>query len=135
MNILGKRIKSLRKEHNLNQMEFAKILNISNSTLSQYETGQRVPSDDIKIKIANHFSVSSDYLLGITDDRDKHTSKSTYTVPEEFTTTEEAREYINKHQIFGSQGFDPDKLDDEEIIEFANELLEQMKMVSWKYRK
>ena len=42
---------------------------------------------------------------------------------------------MNKHQIFGSGGFDSDKLDDDEILEFANALLEQMKMVSYKYKK
>ncbi|MDR7856342.1 helix-turn-helix transcriptional regulator [Tissierella sp.] len=56
-------------------------------------------------------------------------------VPEEFTNADEARAYVNKHQIFGSGGFDADKLDDEEILEFANALLEQMKMVSYKYKK
>lgn len=56
-------------------------------------------------------------------------------IPEEFTDPSQARSYINKHQIFGSNGFNPDKLDDYEILEFANELLKQMKMVSYKYKK
>jgi len=61
---LGKNIKYLREKNNLSQKEFAKILNISNSALSQYESNVRVPSDDIKIKIADYFNVSLDYLLG-----------------------------------------------------------------------
>ena len=56
-------------------------------------------------------------------------------VPEQFTVPDEARAYVNKHQIFGSGGFDADRLDDDEILEFANALLEQMKMVSYKYKK
>ncbi|MBW4827619.1 MAG: helix-turn-helix transcriptional regulator [Clostridiaceae bacterium] len=67
MNTIGKRIKMLREDERLNQKELAKALNISNTTLSQYETGQRTPSDDIKIKLANFFNVSTDYLLGRTD--------------------------------------------------------------------
>lgn len=67
--MIGKRIKLLRTENNLTQLEFAKILNIANSTLSQYEAGNRVPSDDIKKKIADFFNVSMDYLLGRTDIR------------------------------------------------------------------
>lgn len=61
---LGTRIKDLREELGLTQIAFAKILNISNSTLSQYENGDRVPSDATKIKIADYFDVSLDYLLG-----------------------------------------------------------------------
>lgn len=68
-NILGLRIKELRLEKNLNQTEFAKILNIGNTTLSQYENGINTPNDDMKIKIADFFDVSVDYLLGRTDDR------------------------------------------------------------------
>ena len=67
-NNLGKRIKFLREQKELSQLELAKILNISNSTLSQYEAGNRVPGDDIKNKIADYFNVSVDYLLGRTDD-------------------------------------------------------------------
>ncbi len=49
-NELGKRIKYLREEKELSQLELSKILNISNSTLSQYEAGNRMPGDEIKRK-------------------------------------------------------------------------------------
>lgn len=61
---IGQRIKSLREQKNLAQKELATILKIGNSTLSQYETGTRTPSDDMKIAIANYFGVSLDFLLG-----------------------------------------------------------------------
>lgn len=63
-NTLGKKIKHLRTSHHLRQVELANYLHISNTTLSQYENGIRIPSDEIKIKIANYFKVSVDYLLG-----------------------------------------------------------------------
>lgn len=66
-NILGKRIKKLREKNNLNQLELSKILNISNTTLSQYEAGNRTPNDEIKEKVADYFNVSVDYLLGRTE--------------------------------------------------------------------
>lgn len=59
---LGTRIKNLREEAGLTQLAFAKILNINNSTLSQYESGDRIPSDATKVKIADFFGVSLDYL-------------------------------------------------------------------------
>jgi len=71
LNTVGNRIKTLRKEHNLNQKEFAKILNIQNTTLSQYENGINTPSDEMKIMIADYFDVSIDYLLGRSNTRKK----------------------------------------------------------------
>lgn len=56
-------------------------------------------------------------------------------IPEEFTDPKETRIYIGKHKIFSSEGFDVNKLSDEEVLEFGNALLEQMKMVSYKYKK
>lgn len=67
--VLGVRIKELRECTGLTQLELAKHLNVSNSALSQYESGQRIPSDDIKIKIAEFFNVSVDYLLGFSNNR------------------------------------------------------------------
>lgn len=69
MNILGKRIKRERENKGLSQIELAKLLKISNTTLSQYETGQRIPGDEIKIKLADIFECTLDYLLGRTDNR------------------------------------------------------------------
>ncbi len=62
--ILGERIKYLRKNAHLNQRELAELLKISHSTLSLYESGQRTPNDSVKIKIADFFNVSVDYLVG-----------------------------------------------------------------------
>lgn len=61
---MGQRIAALRKERNMSQSETAKRLNISTSTLSMYETGNREPNNEILSKIADFFSVSTDYLLG-----------------------------------------------------------------------
>ena len=69
-NILGKRITLLREEKGISQIELAKILNVSNTTLSQYESGKRVPNDEIKKHLAHYFEVSIDFLLGITDIRE-----------------------------------------------------------------
>ena len=64
MSTFGNRLKTLREHHNLSQKEFANILNIANSTLSQYESDKRVPSDEVKLQIAKYFNVTTDYLLG-----------------------------------------------------------------------
>lgn len=66
-NIMGRRIKKLREERELSQLDLSKILNVSTSSLSQYESGNRVPSDDVKRNIADYFQVTMDYLVGRTD--------------------------------------------------------------------
>ncbi len=83
MATLGERLKQLRKEKGLTQRKLAEILNLDDSSISMYERGKTSPPDDIKIKLANFFGVSVDYLLGISNNRDKDTSlpKSIDTVP------------------------------------------------------
>lgn len=61
---IGQRIRFLREQNSLSQLDLSRKLHISNSALSQYESGTRTPSDDIKLKIASYFGVSIDYLLG-----------------------------------------------------------------------
>ena len=69
-NILGKRIELERTRLGLNQIELAKKLDLSSSaSISQYEKGDRIPSDDIKLKMTEIFNCSLDYLLGKTDIR------------------------------------------------------------------
>ena len=70
-NTLGTRIKNLRIERNITQLKLAKYLNISNTTLSQYELGTRKPDYETLVKIAMYFNVTTDYLLGISDDAGK----------------------------------------------------------------
>lgn len=61
---IGARIKSLRELTGMQQQELCSILDIEQSTLANYESGRRIPNDEIKIKIANYFNVTLDYLLG-----------------------------------------------------------------------
>ncbi|WP_163853500.1 helix-turn-helix domain-containing protein [Paenibacillus elgii] len=60
----GERLKSLRIAHELTQKELAKALNMTESMLSRYETGKRLPNLDVFLQLANYFDVSADYLLG-----------------------------------------------------------------------
>lgn len=67
---IGAQIKQLRLAAGMTQRELAQRINVGNTTLSQYENGARVPSDEVKLKIAMVFGVSVDYLLGATDSRE-----------------------------------------------------------------
>lgn len=58
------RLKELRKVHGLRQIDFAKILGISQSTLSTWESGRYEPDAESLVRIAAYFNVTTDYLLG-----------------------------------------------------------------------
>lgn len=60
----GIRLKELREKKGLNQSDLAKLLNISASAIGMYETDKREPDDNLKIKFANFFNVTVDYLMG-----------------------------------------------------------------------
>ena len=66
----GNRIKLLREEKNLKQEELAKLLSISPSAIGMYERDAREPNDELTLKLANFFGVTTDFLLGKTDVRD-----------------------------------------------------------------
>lgn len=63
------RLKELRSEKDLTQKEFAKLLNLSQQVVSDYERGTRFPDRDTLEKIASFFNCSIDYLLGNTNKR------------------------------------------------------------------
>ena len=61
------RIKELRKARKISQIKLGMDLNMSQNTISRYETGVREPSVADLIRIADYFNVSVDYLLERTD--------------------------------------------------------------------
>ena len=61
------RLKLLRKERQISQLKLALDLNMSQNTISRYETGEREPGINELINIANYFNVSIDYLLEQTE--------------------------------------------------------------------
>lgn len=74
---IGERIRQLRIEKELTQTQLSDIFHIAKSTLSQYENNIRTPNDDIKIKLANYFNVSLDYLLGKTNIKNYESKETT----------------------------------------------------------
>ena len=62
-----KNIKNLRVDNDIKQKEIAKLLNISQNTYSQYETGVIALTAEVLITLADYYGVSVDYLLGRTE--------------------------------------------------------------------
>ncbi|MHC5228003.1 helix-turn-helix domain-containing protein [Enterococcus sp. LJL99] len=58
-----KNIRSIREDNDVTQQQMAELLNVSQNTYSQYETGKIEWTASTLIKIADYFDVSVDYLL------------------------------------------------------------------------
>lgn len=67
--MVGNRVKKLREELDLKQEELAKKIGVSPSAIGMYERDLREANDDIKIKMAELFECSVDYLIGKSDIR------------------------------------------------------------------
>ena len=67
--MIYRRLKDLREDNDLTQIELAKVLNISQRGYSHYETGNNDIPTEILIKLANYYDVSDDYILGRTNQK------------------------------------------------------------------
>lgn len=63
--MISEKIKFLREQKELTQSDLAKKLNITRSSVNAWEMGISVPSTQYIVELANLFSVSTDYLLGV----------------------------------------------------------------------
>ena len=61
------RLKKLREKHDISQAALAKAIDIGASTVAMWETGERFPTAQYLDKVATFFDVTTDYLLGRTD--------------------------------------------------------------------
>ncbi len=65
---LGERLQKQRLLLNISQKEAAIVIGASASVISNYESGERTPSIENLISLANLYHCSTDYLLGFTSD-------------------------------------------------------------------
>ncbi len=62
---LPEKLRLLRIQHKYSQQELANKLHVAPATISAYESGERTPSLENFLSIANLYHVSADYLLGL----------------------------------------------------------------------
>lgn len=73
----GEKIKKLRNEKNWTQDFVANKLNISSPALSRYESGTCEPKDLAMVsEFAKLYNVTTDYLLGLSDEKDNNSTQS-----------------------------------------------------------
>lgn len=110
-------LRALRIENGLTQKELAKILKSSDKNIWNYEKGLATPPYDILVAYADYFEVTTDYLIGRTDDFDAPNAA----LMGDSLTTEERR-IINQYRAL------PDKIkkiirEQIEVYSEPNELL------------
>ena len=65
METFGERLRTLRQEHNIGQIELAKQLDVGKSIISLWEQNKCEPTLSKLIAISEFFDVSIDYLAGL----------------------------------------------------------------------
>ena len=67
-----RKIRELREDNDMNQTQVARMLGMSQTGYSKYETGENDVPTDILITLARFYNTSIDYLLGETDIPDRY---------------------------------------------------------------
>lgn len=138
MKTLGEILKSLRKEKGVSMEEMIQELkkygvSPSKSMISRWENDNAEPSMEYARILSRYFNVTLDYLLGLEIKKVPTNSENN---SKNFLTVKDAMEFILKQPAIAAYGgYEPDKMTDEEILEFANELLNQLKLLGYKYKK
>ena len=128
---IGERIKEIRKSRGLSVEEVAERLDVSVSTLYRYENSSisKVPIDVID-KLCSVLGVTAGELMGNSEPADADE------LPTSFVNAEQAMAFMLKMPVLAAYGgYDIESMDDATIVEFANEILSQLKLVSYKYKK
>ena len=128
---IGERIKEIRKSRGLSVEEVAERLDVSVSTLYRYENSSisKVPIDVID-KLCSVLGVTAGELMGNNEPADADE------LPTSFVNAEQAMAFMLKMPVLAAYGgYDIESMDDATIVEFANEILSQLKLVSYKYKK
>ena len=63
------RIRDLREDNDLTQIDLGRLLNKSQQGYNHSETGRAELKIDDLIKLCKHYNVSADYLIGLTDQK------------------------------------------------------------------
>lgn len=136
---LGEKISDIRKEKKISQEELASKLNITKATISRWENNVIVPNTIFLEKIAEILNTSVSYLLGETDNAEveqkKDLSDVTRVSYSDLDDPQAAMEFILKQpamMAFG--GYRLDLMSEEEIVEFAQQMLSLMKLAAERYK-
>ncbi|MGC6589686.1 helix-turn-helix domain-containing protein [Paenibacillus sp. Dod16] len=100
MNDIGQKIKIIRKLNSLNQVDFAKVIGISQGTLSDIESGKSNPSIETLISLHEKFDVNLNWLI-----KGQHyrNSKKTNISNREGQNVHAERNFMEKNTFFNNE--------------------------------
>ena len=127
---LGERLKAKRKEKNISAESLAKQLGLSVSTIYRYEDSSilKIPVSTFE-KMCSILETTPAKLMGNSPESEDNT------LPDTFNDPKEAMEFLLKLPTIAAYGgYNPEKMDDETMLAFANEILQQLQLVSYKYK-
>lgn len=128
---IGERIKEIRKSKKISAETLAAELGVSRTTIYRYETSaiEKIPVQIID-RMCEILEVSTSELMGNVANQAEAPK-----LPAAFDNAQDAMEFIIKTPTLAAfGGYDPESMSDETIVEFANEILQQLKLVSYKYK-
>ncbi|GAA0082463.1 transcriptional regulator [Clostridium botulinum] len=123
--MLGDKIKKLRKSKNITQEELGKNIGVTTSMVGMYETNARKPSYEVLIKIAEFFSVSTDFLLNteekldMTLDSVKKIHNMVKEATEKYGIEEVTEKQENKIKTLAAH-FEGEEFTDEDVEDIEN---------------
>ena len=105
-NISVERIFDLLYEHKIQQKELAKALGISAGNITEWKKGRSAPSAGVLPKIADYFGVTTDYLLGKTDEKKPaaETGDEPNTLLDGFPLTQDEGRLLSQYRALNRQG-------------------------------
>ena len=85
--MIGDRLKEIRKDYGDTQQRLADKLQVSKFTVQSWEQGKSEANHDTLVSICRLYQVSSDYLLGLSDDDPLYTQKQQQSLSPEYLAT------------------------------------------------
>lgn len=130
-------VEKIMKSKGWTNYKLAKEAGLGQSTVHEIMNGKKKTPNSTtlqKMAAALEVSVNAFFDNEETNDIEKTSIKEDFPiVPTHFTDPEEARDYVMKHKIFGYGGFNPSKMCDDDILNFANEMINQAELLGIKY--
>ena len=94
--IIINRIRTLREDRDLRQIDVSNATGIDQKTLSNYETGKTNPDSFAIIKLAEFFNVTTDYLLGVSEENFYNKDNLIYSLEQIEKTIKNIKKHIEK---------------------------------------